>query len=119
MAQLVIGLILIVAAAVMAFYGQQIARDGWAIMYPPSTSSAETQAAQVSGWATVVKHGSPHQLNQVTYEIKIKNSSAQPIYEVKAALYIDKTEKRGPVDFHIVPAGETVTIVDPDFQTVN
>lgn len=56
MAQIILGVFLIALAAIMAFYGQQIARDGWTKMYPPSSAmvdrpvaaSAETTISSIS-----------------------------------------------------------------------
>lgn len=39
MVQFFLGLFLIAVAAIMAFYGQQVARDGWGKMYPASTAA--------------------------------------------------------------------------------
>ncbi len=36
MTQLVFGLVLIAAAAVAGFYGTQLAREGWAKIFPPA-----------------------------------------------------------------------------------
>lgn len=44
MAQLFLGIFLIALAAVMAWYGQQIARDGWAKVYSPSSVAVDSNA---------------------------------------------------------------------------
>ncbi len=44
MAQLLIGIFFIASAAVLAFYGTQMARDGWTKVFPTKTSNSELVA---------------------------------------------------------------------------
>jgi hypothetical protein len=72
MTQLVFGVVLIALAAVLGFYGTQLARDGWTrVFMPPSTPAAAQQRPYVVfAEAQLILPSDRSQPIQVTFDLK-------------------------------------------------
>lgn len=98
MAQLFLGIFLIALAAVMAWYGQQIARDGWAKVYSPSSVAVDSNAkdsiktdggvaaAIINGNVTINSSSSSHPHK----EAQDDNRDPDTIYQLGKAVGIVK-----------------------------
>ena len=115
MTQLVCGLVLIAFAAVMGFYGTQLAREGWSKIFAPpiaGISSTATRPYVVFASAQLVVPSDRDRPIQVTFDLK-NNGQSEAVGSFKDFTYYFSThpEQREfsyqhsePVTFSLAPA---------------